>query len=98
MNKKESILNKIASINIFKMIFSFIKESDFKLKLLKYSKELKIKLDITLFNYPKMYLSKYEYFYPKDEDNIKSINFYKELFSKYKNYTTNIRRSIISNA
>ena len=106
-------MSNIKLINITKIILSYIKEPDFKLKLFCYSKYFQNKLGIKLFDYQKIYLdskgcSLEKYFHNFKEKNIdwKHIwdvfgeNNYKNVINIGENYYNNISerdKEILSN-
>ena len=79
MNCK-SILQKILSKYIFQAIFDYIEDNTIKMKLVFYSKSIQDKLDLSIFDYQKVYFKNigfniYKYF----------SNFSKDSKSEYKN-------------
>ena len=69
--KKDFNLSKIKSKHIFNQIFDFIKDDNFKLNFLKYSKYFQKIFDINIFNYQNAYFKKSN-FYLADFLNNKS--------------------------
>ena len=60
MNHSRSSLNNIKSLYCLKIIVSYIKNNNTKLRLFKYNKNLREKLDISNFSYEKyIYLIQY---------------------------------------
>ena len=82
----QGIINKIKSVYIIKNIFNFIKDSNFQLKLFKYSKFFQNKLNIKLVDYKGQYLEKLKFnlepflYAKEDKYNIDLLN------NKYKNF------------
>ena len=62
--KKDFNLSKIKSKHIFNQIFDFIKDDNFKLNLLKYSKYFQKLFDINIFNYQSAYFKKTNFYLP----------------------------------
>ena len=62
--KKDFNLSKIKSKHILNQIFDFIKDDNFKLKFLKYSKYFQKIFDINIFNYQNAYFKKSNFYLP----------------------------------
>ena len=78
MEEKSLILEKIDSKYIYQILFSYLKDENFKLNLFKYSKSFQKKLGIQLSDYQKEYLS-------NQDINLKSYFSFKNDFNNIEN-------------